>query len=425
MVDADGRGLCFLLSTPRAGSTLLGALLATHRDVHCPPEPWLLLPLKAISSDDVVLATRYDHDLARLAWRTWTEGGLGDDAVRAFAVTVYNGLLVRAAKRIFVDKTPRYYQILSWLGALFPAAKQVWLRRNPLDVVASYKHTWGISVDQTTGIILSPASFDVTVGLDTFAASFAAPSPRRATLRYEDLVQRPVPELASLCTFLDLPFEPAMLDYGTTPDHLQAHFAHVLGDKKLLHHHRPHAESVNRWRDLLTTDEVRKVVLTLGPDLFDRLGYRDALAEAADRVGMRVADLKERGQLDALRRLYESRVEWGLESPVGPSRAGLASENARLERDLGELRLAHEHLVRAQARLESDLHQLRRAQDHLTHRLQRAQTTLAALTRSRVYRLMRRLGRWAWLESALVEAGRDADEVGGGQVSADRGAPGQ
>jgi O-antigen biosynthesis protein len=50
LIRPNGEGLVFLLSTPRAGSTLLAAMLGSHSRIACPPEPWLLLPLLACGS---------------------------------------------------------------------------------------------------------------------------------------------------------------------------------------------------------------------------------------------------------------------------------------------------------------------------------------------------------------------------------------
>src|SRR6266849_3625716 len=164
MVDPQGRNLIFILSTPRAGSTLLGALLGNHGQTLCPPEPWLLLCLNAMRAQDVMAVTHYDHELAREAISQLLDDRLFQQAANAFAVTAYNALLVQANKQMFIDKTPRYYHILPFLEALFPCAFKIWIKRNPLDVIASYKAMEDHTVAELLGHIPSPYSFDTTLG---------------------------------------------------------------------------------------------------------------------------------------------------------------------------------------------------------------------------------------------------------------------
>src|SRR5215213_5664095 len=126
-------------------------MLGSHSQVLCPPEPWLLLPLLATRDDRLIVTAPYDHFLARKGLRDLLDDDDFDRAINAFAVSAYNSLLARAGKGIFVDKTPRYYQILPALDRLFPRAAQVWIRRNPLDVIASCKATWGLTIPELVG----------------------------------------------------------------------------------------------------------------------------------------------------------------------------------------------------------------------------------------------------------------------------------
>ena len=158
MVDQQGNNLIFILSTPRAGSTLLGALLGSHSRTFCPPEPWLLLSLNAIGTKDAMIVSNYDHELARRGLNELVDDSLYNEASSAFARKIYNALLSQQNKDIFIDKTPRYYHILDFIDALFPLAHKIWIKRNPFDVMASYKKTWGHGIDELVGDVLSPYS---------------------------------------------------------------------------------------------------------------------------------------------------------------------------------------------------------------------------------------------------------------------------
>ena len=179
MISAKGQNLAFILSTPRAGSTLLGALLANNQGILCPPEPWLLLPLNSVRSHHAVVVSRYDHEAALRAWSQYCDDDLWLDACRSLCSSVYNRFLARHDCDIFVDKTPRYYGILPWLDSLFPDAVKIWLKRNPLDVFASVIDTWGVPIDELTGKQLSLNSFDTTVSFSFLDDFFKKTTARR------------------------------------------------------------------------------------------------------------------------------------------------------------------------------------------------------------------------------------------------------
>ncbi len=346
MVGTAGRNLVFILSTPRAGSTLLGALLGNHGSVFCPPEPWLLLPLTAIRSHSAVILSSYDHELARVAWQELADDELFHDAARDFAGTVYNTLLQRSGKSIFVDKTPRYYHILPFLDAVFPRAQKIWIKRDPLDVVASCKDSWGVPMAELMGEVISPFSFDATISHVLLASFFSSGGPEKTEIRYEDLVRDPAGELRLLCERVGIRYEDEMVNYGGNPDLVRAYAASSMGDKKLLGRQRPHTEAVGRWRAVLLPEEIRKVITTLGPNLFSQLGYDETFEGAAASIGLDIADVGKEGKIPALLERYTSYAE----TRLGDSAVVQDTLGARKERAL-RARLAQSQADRA-ARLQ-------------------------------------------------------------------------
>ncbi|MBI3796452.1 MAG: sulfotransferase [Deltaproteobacteria bacterium] len=336
MIDPEGRNLIFLLSTPRAGSTLLGSVLGNHPQALCPSEPWLLLPLSTLHSNDAVIISRYDYDSAREAWWQWVNDELYNRATNAFAVTVYNALLAQAGKQIFIDKTPRYYHILPWLDAVFPRALKVWLKRNPLDVIASCKENWQLGIDELTGYVNSPLSFDSTVSFVLLSSYFEESSPTKYIIRYEDLVQNPAVCIEALCKFIALPFEEGIVNYVANTALMQILAEKPLGEKKILEHSRPHASSVGRWREVLTPEELRQILLTLGSDVFVRMGYGDLLREAAARVALDLSEIRDKGRLDYLLELYTTYIEQGLLLSGGIQYTHVARANSLLRVRLAE-----------------------------------------------------------------------------------------
>lgn len=130
----------FIISLPRAGSTLLQRLLMGHPKVDSCGEPWLALPLVYMLEQDGVVA-EYGHSSAARSLRQFVDGlPEGEDTfwchARAFLTALYTARAREEATH-FVDKTPRYYKILGQLDEIYPRAPIILLIRNPLSVFAS------------------------------------------------------------------------------------------------------------------------------------------------------------------------------------------------------------------------------------------------------------------------------------------------
>ncbi len=276
MIYNKGENLVFLLSLPRSGSTLLSLLLGSHSDILCPPEPWFLLKLAALTQPCSV-ENIVDDELAAIGTKEFVSDETLIEASRAFAITVYNSHLQTAGKTIFVDKTPRYYHILPWLDQLFPKAQKIWLKRNPLDVASSYKKTWGAGPEIILGQKITSLSFDFAVGLFKLAAYFELPSPYKLEVQYEKLVETPQETLTDICDWLGVPFEATMLDYGQNQTLIARHNASTMGDKKALTTHLVHSQSIGRWVETFTLPELQQLIELLGFDIFRRLGYSDVI----------------------------------------------------------------------------------------------------------------------------------------------------
>jgi len=288
MIDAGGQNLVFLLSTPRAGSTLVSAILTNHSRVYCPNEPWLLLGFQAWYQGGNLTFAPYEHSGVETALREFLSETEFQEATRAFALAAYNRKLAAQGKSVFVDKTPRYYHILPFLEALFPQARKVWLQRNPLDVAASYQTSWQLSVDQLFDPQFGPMCLDLTVGLSRLAAFFQG-QPRTFELRYEDLVQQPEVVLPKLCAFLGLDYEPGMEHYGSNAPALAERQRGRMGDSNVFAHAQPHPQSIDRWQTALTAAQIQRMLDCTGTRFLDRMGYRETITQLHQR-GFRIPD---------------------------------------------------------------------------------------------------------------------------------------
>jgi len=278
MVSASGNNLVFLLSTPRAGSTLLGAILANHSSLHCPNEPWLLLNLYGLFDGKPEATGSPNENLATVALRELLSEKQFCHAARAFAVSVYNQKLQQQRKQIFVDKTPRYYQVLSFMDQLFPDARKIWLLRNPFDVAASYASTWQVPAAELAGETLSPNSLDLTIGLRNYIRYFRGQS-NTLEIRYEDLASNTAESVGQLCKFLEVPYEAGLEDYDRGDPGFSAMKEQLMGDKNIFSHSRPHEQSIDRWKQCFALEDLQRLANVIGEKCLERMGYQRTISE--------------------------------------------------------------------------------------------------------------------------------------------------
>ncbi|ALS29703.1 protein-tyrosine phosphatase [Paenibacillus sp. 32O-W] len=293
MVGPNGQNLVFLLSLPRSGSSLATAILQNHSRIFATQEMWFLLSLY-----DLRTAPKRPYGGASIL-RQFYNGIVQDrtfeDACRHFALDVYNGLLRGSEADVVVDKSPRYYCILEFLDLLFPRSKRIWLVRNPLAVLASYKQ---IRLKEKgrfdLSAILAGSEFDIqgadlTAGLFRYRHYFRAPHDCAHTLVYERLVDNPAEETRKLCEFIGLPYETGIEVYGNYRDTAKAalYFSMGVGDPNVARDTAPHRRSVDSWKTVLDKREMELYCRAIGSRIFHELGYSEELAEAEAITGTR------------------------------------------------------------------------------------------------------------------------------------------
>jgi Sulfotransferase family len=275
-----GKRLIFVISQPRAGSTLLQRILGTHPAIHTVSEPWIALhPLFALRETGIAV----DYS-ARLA-RTGVQDFLAHlpereeaywEAVRRMLGYLYRRPLEESGKRFFLDKTPRYYLILPELGRVFPDAHFIFLLRNPLAVLASVIEEW--APDDCVEC-LRPFRHDLARAPGLIAAAIQSPPAHSTIIRYEDLVTRPAETVSAILKPLRLAFDPEILKY-------QREEIFRFGDTRTIYRNsRPVASRIGRWKKTLDSPIrrawARGYLNSLGPETVAQLSYDfDKLAAA-------------------------------------------------------------------------------------------------------------------------------------------------
>lgn len=263
--------IIFIASQPRAGSTMLQRMFAAHPDVVTMSEPWIMLhPLYAMKRQGI--ATEFNSQWAAGAVEDFVSRLPGGrEAYRRAMCDAYGGLyrthLAAVGKRVFVDKTPRYFLVLPELRWLFPEAPIILLLRHPLAVLVSMIHTW--ARDDISR--LEPHRVDLIQGPAKLAV--AAEHGSDIVVRYEQLLANPEEELRRLCVACGVEYRGTMVAYGKAR---QA--AWSMGDPVNAHRKEAidpqHADAWRmRLRDPMVWSLCRDYWAMLGQETTTRLGY--------------------------------------------------------------------------------------------------------------------------------------------------------
>ncbi len=193
--DAGDRLLtapAFVLSSVRSGSTLLRVLLNTHSQIHAPHELHLRnIWVKTRHHNTEWALHEMDLDPNQLTYLLWDR--------------ILQRQLERSGKRILVNKTPSDVFIADRIRECWPDARFVFLLRHPLSIVRSRERIGSEDLDDNVARVLRYCE----------AVEAARGSYDGLTVRYEDLAADPAAGTKRLCEFLGVPWEPAMLDYGS------------------------------------------------------------------------------------------------------------------------------------------------------------------------------------------------------------------
>lgn len=263
----------FLISQPRAGSTMLQRILAGHPEIHTTAETWLMLhPVYALRERGH--SAEFNQRLAYYALNDYLstiQGGreVYFESLRLMAMHLYRKACEPSKANFFLDKTPRYYYIIPELAEIFPKAKFIFLLRNPLAVLNSILNTW-VKGDL---LRLSGAKDDLLLAPYMLDEALAFLGDDAVLVHYEQFVKDPNKQLERICGELDIDYNANMVNYGSRPSPVGRY-----GDRKGIHRYNsPSRDRLDRWLQLGTVKQDRYLALNylnyLGPQLISRLGY--------------------------------------------------------------------------------------------------------------------------------------------------------
>ncbi|NOY60222.1 MAG: amino acid adenylation domain-containing protein [Calditrichaeota bacterium] len=286
----------FIISAPRAGSTLLRVMLAGNPQLFSPPELALL--------NFRTLKERYRHFTGRDVG--WMEGLyravmeihqcdfktskkiLAEYEEKNYTTAEFYGVLQGWLDgRYIVDKTTTYatdVRILQRAEAVFEQPFYIHLVRHPAAMIQSYL---GSNLDQVFGVDLPFAvrekaeMFWLINNQNVLDFFRGVPEDRRFFLRYEELVQNPETVMRDLCDKLEIEFDPEMLNpYSGSKMRDGVHKeSKMVGDPRFNTHKTIDPNLAFKWQTLPEGDQLSPFATELGI-LF---GYHIAEKDRSER----------------------------------------------------------------------------------------------------------------------------------------------
>jgi hypothetical protein len=182
----------FILCTLRSGSTLLRVLLNSHSQLHSPQElhfRYMTLELTAKWSERSMAALGLDS--STLEYLLWDR--------------ILHRELTASGKEQIVCKTPNDVFIVDRLVECWPDARLIFLLRHPAAILKS-RQALGGNIDPEENLELIKSYCEA---LERARLRFDG-----LTVRYEELTASPERVTREVCSFLGVPWEPEMLEYG-------------------------------------------------------------------------------------------------------------------------------------------------------------------------------------------------------------------
>ena len=270
-------GPVFVVGMNGSGTTMLLDCLGRHPNLYAFPRetrliPYLMSRVKTFGDLQIEANYRRLWDEVREVTVFRQENGgspvpipqdwlNGPRSLATVLDEVFSYFASGAGKRRWCEKTPQHVQHLLALAELFPAAKFIHVIRDGRDCAASFQRRWRRQPELTIFRWKKVVAIGRTQGRQLGVG-------RYFEIRYEDLTAVPEDSLRDICKFLELSFDPAVLD--STQPYLQA--AGDGGSRGL-------QQNSGKWRTYFSPRMQRRLETIAGRTLAE-CGYETSYPQA-------------------------------------------------------------------------------------------------------------------------------------------------
>ncbi len=295
----------FIVARGRSGTTLLRAMFDSHPDMAVPPESHFLVTMglrrRRFEGAGGLDVDRFVQDLTKeYGFRRWT---LDPKTVRERLSGTHPATYAEAMRDVFAlyaeehgktryaEKTPMNVMHIPFLARTFPEARFIHLIRDGRDVALSYLDT-DFGVESVGESAIYWRRFVRKGRRDGERLG-----QRYREVRYEDLLADPEAVLRSLCAFIELPYDRAMLAYHRQADRILETTSHREHHESL---RLPPTRGLRDWRTQMDEKSLG-LFEALAGDLLDQVGYErggEAIPASIrlNAVGVRISTLAHRLQ---------------------------------------------------------------------------------------------------------------------------------
>jgi hypothetical protein len=269
--------LFFIVGRARSGTTLLRALLDAHPNViipvECPFIQHLYSKYGNIRVWNTTILSNFEKDLRKqpaFNMLHLDEEKLSKELAKHEGVSSYQevcktvyycclSFFPKQEIKLFGDKNPGYSLVLPLLLKVFPDAKFIHLTRDYRDNILSMRRV-DFEAPWLTSLAYRWKFYNKRI------KKFKTKHPERfLTLKHEDLVSDTENNLKSICSFLDIPFDPAMMNLSEMKEGYYKTYPAEILDK----YHKSLFEPIDKgklyqWKKNMTVKEIRKADLVVG-----------------------------------------------------------------------------------------------------------------------------------------------------------------
>lgn len=256
----------FIVGCARSGTTLLRAMLHNHPLIAIPVESLFMIDyLRA--SESVPLSIAQTLILKEFEFREWKLSISASELQSCQTVSETFSLLHERyasmlGKRYWGQKTPRFVRYGDLLRSVFPNARFIHMIRDPRAIALSLRRSNVHSSNYYYGA--RRWLKDVQAGL----ALKARYPDAVLEIHYEALVSQPEETLHQVAAFLDIPYDPQMLQYQDSAQDYNQYFSSIHSNLRK----PPTAERMDAWRKVISPIDTAMIEQICMP-LMQQLGY--------------------------------------------------------------------------------------------------------------------------------------------------------